>query len=170
MDLVNDVRDALYAAKVVAYAQGFEQLKAGSIEYAWNLDFGALATIWRGGCIIRAQFLDRIREAYEQQPDLSNLMLAPFFQQVLAVAQPAWRRIISEAVGGGVPIPALSATLAYYDGYRRARGPANLIQGLRDYFGSHGYHRVDREGAFHTQWGQDGSEIPLEEGVKAVKQ
>jgi 6-phosphogluconate dehydrogenase len=168
-DLINDVRDALYAAKVVAYAQGFEQLKAGSIEYGWNLDFGALATIWRGGCIIRAQFLDRIREAYAQQPDLSNLMLAPFFQQVLALAQPAWRRVISEAVQVGVPIPAFSATLAYYDGYRRARGPANLIQGLRDYFGSHGYHRVDQEGAFHTQWGQDGSEIPLEEAGKAVK-
>jgi 6-phosphogluconate dehydrogenase len=97
-------------------------------------------------------------------------MLAPFFQQVLALAQPAWRRVISEAVQGGVPIPAFSAALAYYDGYRRARGPANLIQGLRDYFGSHGYHRVDREGAFHTQWGQDGSEIPLEDADKAVKQ
>ena len=170
MDLINDVRDALYAAKVVAYAQGFEQLKAGSTEYEWNLDFGALATIWRGGCIIRAQFLDRIREAYARQPDLPNLMLAPFFQQVLALAQPAWRRVISEAVQGGVPIPAFSATLAYYDGYRRARGPANLIQGLRDFFGSHGYHRVDREGAFHTQWGQDGSEIPLEDAGTAVKQ
>jgi 6-phosphogluconate dehydrogenase len=169
MDLIDDVRDALYAAKIVAYAQGFEQLKAGSTEYGWSLDFGALATIWRGGCIIRAQFLDRIREAYAQQPDLPNLMLAPFFQQVLALAQPAWRRVISEAVQGGVPIPAFSAALAYYDGYRRARGPANLIQGLRDYFGSHGYHRVDREGAFHTQWGQDGSEIPLEDAGKAVK-
>ncbi len=159
--LIDDVRDALYAAKVVAYAQGFEHLQAGSIEYGWNLDMGSLATIWRGGCIIRAQFLDRIRDAYAEHPDLPNLMLAPFFQQALASAQPAWRRVISEAVEGGVPVPAFAASLAYYDGYRRARGPANLIQGLRDYFGSHGYHRIDREGAFHTRWAQDGSEVPV---------
>jgi 6-phosphogluconate dehydrogenase len=160
MKLIDDVRDALYAAKVVAYAQGFEHLRAGSNEYGWNLDMGSLATIWRGGCIIRAQFLDRIRDAYAEHPDLPNLMLAPFFQQVLASAQPAWRRVISEAVQSGVPVPAFAASLAYYDGYRRARGPANLIQGLRDYFGSHGYHRLDRDGAFHTRWGQDGTEVP----------
>jgi 6-phosphogluconate dehydrogenase len=159
--LVDDVRDALYAAKIVAYAQGFEHLQAGSAEYAWHLDLGALATIWRGGCIIRAQFLDRIRDAYAEQSDLPNLMLAPFFREALASAQPAWRRVIKRAVDGGVPIPALSASLAYYDGYRRARGPANLIQGLRDYFGSHGYHRVDREGAFHTRWAQDGTEVEV---------
>jgi 6-phosphogluconate dehydrogenase len=159
--LVNDVRDALYAAKIVAYAQGFEHLQAGSAEYGWQLDLGALATIWRGGCIIRAQFLDRIRDAYADQPDLPNLMLAPFFQEALASAQPAWRRVIKRAVDSGVPVPALSASLAYYDGYRRARGPANLIQGLRDYFGSHGYHRIDREGAFHTRWAQDGTEAEV---------
>ncbi|HEV2036850.1 MAG TPA: NADP-dependent phosphogluconate dehydrogenase [Candidatus Dormibacteraeota bacterium] len=159
--LVDDVRDALYAAKIVAYAQGFEHLQAGSAEYGWQLDLGALATIWRGGCIIRAQFLDRIRDAYAERADLPNLMLAPFFQEALASAQPAWRRVIKRAVDGGVPVPALSASLAYYDGYRRARGPANLIQGLRDYFGSHGYHRVDREGAFHTRWAQDGTEAEL---------
>jgi 6-phosphogluconate dehydrogenase len=163
MKLVDDVRDALYAAKVVAYAQGFEHLRAGSIEYGWDLDLGALATIWRGGCIIRAQFLDRIRDAFAEQPNLPNLMLAPFFQQALASAQPAWRRVASEAVQSGVPIPGLSASLAYYDGYRRARGPANLIQGLRDYFGSHTYHRVDREGAFHTRWSDDGTEVKVEE-------
>jgi 6-phosphogluconate dehydrogenase len=161
LKLIDDVRDALYAAKVVAYAQGFEHLRAGSIEYGWNLDLGSLATIWRGGCIIRAQFLDRIRDAYAEQPDLPNLMLAPFFQEALASAQPAWRRVISEAVQSGVPVPTFAASLAYYDGYRRARGPANLIQGLRDYFGSHGYHRIDREGAFHTRWAQDGSEVPV---------
>ena len=159
--LVDDVRDALYAAKIVAYAQGFEHLQAGSTEYGWHLDLGALATIWRGGCIIRAQFLDRIRDAYAEQPDLANLMLAPFFQEALASAQPAWRRVIKRAVDAGVPVPAFSASLAYYDGYRRARGPANLIQGLRDYFGSHGYHRVDREGAYHTHWAQDGTEAKL---------
>jgi 6-phosphogluconate dehydrogenase len=159
--LVDDVRDALYAAKIVAYAQGFEHLQAGSAEYGWHLDLGALATIWRGGCIIRAQFLDRIRDAYAERADLPNLMLAPFFQEALASAQPAWRRVIKRAVDGGVPVPAFSASLAYYDGYRRARGPANLIQGLRDYFGSHGYHRVDREGAFHTRWAQDGTETEV---------
>ncbi|HZK72539.1 MAG TPA: NADP-dependent phosphogluconate dehydrogenase [Clostridia bacterium] len=161
--LITDVRDALYAAKVVAYAQGFEHLRAGSIEYGWDLDLGGLATIWRGGCIIRAQFLDRIQEAYEEQPDLPNLMLAPFFQEVLASGQAAWRRVIGAAVQGGVPIPAFSATLAYYDGYRRARGPANLIQGLRDYFGSHSYRRTDKEGAFHTLWADGGKEVQIEE-------
>ena len=160
--LVDDVRDALYAAKIVAYAQGFEHLAAGSREYGWNLDLGALATIWRGGCIIRAQFLNRIRDAYAEQPDLTNLMLAPFFQQALASAQPAWRRVVKKAIDAGVPVPAFASSLAYYDGYRRARGPANLIQGLRDYFGAHTYHRIDREGAYHTRWAQDGSEVKVE--------
>jgi len=162
MGLVDDVRDALYAAKIVAYAQGFEHLQAGSREYEWGLDLGALATIWRGGCIIRAQFLDRIKDAYVEQPRLPNLMLAPFFQDALASGQEAWRRVVNTAVDRGVPIPAFSSSLAYYDGYRRARGPANLIQGLRDYFGAHTYHRVDREGAFHTRWAQDGSEVKVD--------
>ncbi len=160
--LVDDVRDALYAAKIVAYAQGFEHLAAGSREYAWNLDLGALATIWRGGCIIRAQFLNRIRDAYAEQADLPNLMLAPFFQQALASAQPAWRRVVKRAIDAGVPVPAFASSLAYYDGYRRARGPANLIQGLRDYFGAHSYHRIDRDGAYHTRWAQDGSEVKID--------
>src|SRR5450759_493803 len=157
--MIDDVRDALYASKIVAYAQGFEHLRAGSSEFGWNLDLGALATIWRGGCIIRAAFLDRIKDSYAQSPDLSNLMLAPFFQQALASAQPAWRSVIKHAVDQGVPIPAFASSLAYYDGYRRSRGPANLIQGLRDYFGAHGYHRVDRGGVYHTRWAQDGSEV-----------
>jgi 6-phosphogluconate dehydrogenase len=160
--LVDDVRDALYASKIVAYAQGFEHLRAGSMEFGWDLDLGALATIWRGGCIIRAQFLDRIKDAYAQSPDLPNLMLAPFFQEALASAQRPWRSVVKHAIDQGVPIPAFASSLAYYDGYRRARGPANLIQGLRDYFGSHGYHRTDREGAFHTRWAQDGTEVRLE--------
>src|SRR6266576_5569144 len=159
MGLVDDVRDALYAAKIVAYAQGFEHLMAGSKEYEWSLDLGALATIWRGGCIIRAQFLDRIKDAYEKQSRLPNLMLAPFFQEALASGQDAWRRVVKTAVDRGVPVPAFSSSLAYYDGYRRERGPANLIQGLRDYFGAHTYHRIDREGAFHTRWAQDGEEV-----------
>ena len=156
------MRDALYAAKIVAYAQGFEHMAAGSREFGWDLDLGAIATIWRGGCIIRARFLDRIRDAYTESPELRNLMLAPFFQQALAAAQPAWRRVVKRAIDAGVPVPAFSSSLAYYDGYRRARGPANLIQGLRDYFGAHTYHRTDREGAFHTRWAQDGSEVPAD--------
>ena len=161
-ELVDDVRDALYASKIVAYAQGFEHLRAGSKEFGWNLDLGALATIWRGGCIIRAQFLDRIKDAYAESPDLPNLMLAPFFQQALASSQQAWRSVVKQAVDQGVPIPAFASSLAYYDGYRRARGPANLIQGLRDYFGAHTYHRIDREGSFHTRWAQDGTEVRVD--------
>jgi 6-phosphogluconate dehydrogenase len=157
--LVDDVQEALYASKIVAYAQGFEHLAAGSKEFRWDLDLGALATIWRGGCIIRAKFLSSIMDAYEQDPHLPNLMLAPFFQDALARAQPAWRRVVKAAVDHGIPIPAFASSLAYYDGYRRARGPANLIQGLRDYFGSHTYHRVDRAGAYHTRWAQDGTEV-----------
>ncbi len=161
-ELVDDVRDALYASKIVAYAQGFEHLRAGSREFGWDLDLGALATIWRGGCIIRAKFLNRIKDAYAESPDLPNLMLAPFFREALAAAQRPWRSVVKHAIDQGVPIPAFASSLAYYDGFRRARGPANLIQGLRDYFGSHGYHRTDRKGAFHTRWGQDGTEISLD--------
>ena len=157
--LVDDMREALYAAKIVAYAQGFEHLAAGSKEYRWSLDLGSLATIWRGGCIIRAKFLNRIRDAYAEQPELANLMLAPFFEDALASSQGAWRRVVKHAVDAGVPIPAFASSLAYYDGYRRARGPANLIQGLRDYFGSHTYRRTDREGVYHTRWAQDGAEV-----------
>jgi 6-phosphogluconate dehydrogenase len=162
--LIEDVEEALYASKIVAYAQGFEHIAAGSEEYGWDVDPGSLATIWRGGCIIRAKFLDRIKEAYEESPDLPSLMLAPFFTEALARAQPAWRRVVQAAVDQGVPIPAFASSLAYYDGYRRARGPANLIQGLRDYFGSHTYHRVDRAGAYHTRWAQDGSEVRTDKG------
>ncbi len=160
--LIGDVRDALYAAKIVAYAQGFEHLAAGSREYGWNVDLGSLAKIWRGGCIIRARFLGRISDAYGEHGDLGNLMLAPFFTEALAAAQPAWRRVVARAVEAGVPVPAFASSLAYYDGYREARGPANLIQGLRDYFGAHTYHRTDRDGAFHTRWAQDGSEVKAE--------
>jgi 6-phosphogluconate dehydrogenase len=157
--LVGDLQDALYASKIIAYAQGFEHLAAGSQEYRWKLDLGTLATIWRGGCIIRARFLQEIREAYAANPGLPNLTLAPFFADALAEAQPAWRRVVKTAIDQGIPVPVFASSLAYYDGYRRARGPANLIQGLRDYFGSHTYHRVDREGAYHTRWAQDGAEV-----------
>jgi 6-phosphogluconate dehydrogenase len=157
--IVDDAQGALYASKIVAYAQGFEHLAAGSAEYSWDLDLGMLATIWRGGCIIRAQFLDRIRETYAEHGNAENLMVTPYFAAALNDAQGAWRRVVRTATDMGVPAPAFSSSLAYYDGYRRGRGPANLIQGLRDYFGAHTYRRLDREGSFHTRWGQDGDEV-----------
>ena len=160
--LVDAVRDALYASKVVAYAQGYEQMTAAAGEYGWNLDLGAISTIWRGGCIIRARFLDRIKDAYAAEPGLVNLLLAPYFRDAVAEAQDAWRRVVTVAVEIGVPVPAFSSSLAYYDGYRRERSPANLIQGLRDYFGAHTYRRLDREGSFHTRWAQDGSEVEVD--------
>ena len=153
------VRGALYASKIVAYAQGFAQMHAASAQYGWNLKPGEIATIWRGGCIIRAKFLDRIKEAYDRHPDLENLLLAPYFSAAVQSSQRAWRRVIAQAVESGVPVPTFATSLAYYDGYRRKRGPANLIQGLRDYFGAHTYHRIDRPGAFHTLWSGDGSEV-----------
>src|SRR5690606_26597780 len=154
--LVEDVRQALYASKVVAYAQGFEQMSAAAAAYGWDLDLGAMATIWRGGCIIRARFLDRIREAYARDRGLSNLLLDDYFRDAVADAQDAWRRVVTTAVEVGVPVPAFASSLAYYDGYRRERGPANLLQGLRDLFGAHTYQRIDRPGTFHTRWAQDG--------------
>jgi 6-phosphogluconate dehydrogenase len=160
--LVDAVRDALYASKVVAYAQGFEQMAAAAEEYDWRLDLGAIASIWRGGCIIRARFLNRIKDAFDEQPELPSLQLAPYFVEALSSAQDSWRRVIRTAIEIGVPTPAFSSSLAYYDGYRRERSPANLIQGLRDYFGAHTYRRVDREGSFHIRWPQDGSEIPAD--------
>jgi len=119
---------------------------------------GELATIWRGGCIIRARFLSRIKDAYDEHPDLKNLLLAPYFTDAVTGSQDAWRRVISLAVEQGVATPAFSSSLAYYDGYRRERGPANLIQGLRDYFGAHTYQRIDKSGTFHMRWAQDGTE------------
>jgi 6-phosphogluconate dehydrogenase len=157
--LVDAIRDALYASKVVAYAQGYEQMTLAAAEYGWKLDLGAISTIWRGGCIIRARFLDRIKESYADDPELANLLLAPYFKDAVAAAQDAWRRVVTVAIEIGVPVPAFASSLAYYDGYRRERSPANLIQGLRDYFGAHTYRRLDREGSFHTRWAQDGSEV-----------
>jgi 6-phosphogluconate dehydrogenase len=157
--LAHDLEHALYASKIVSYAQGFAQMAAAADDEGWDIDLGAMATIWRGGCIIRARFLDRIREAYDEEPGLRNLMLADFFASALAEAQDPWRRVVARAAELGIPTPAFSSSLAYYDGYRRERGPASLIQGLRDLFGAHTYLRVDREGAFHTMWGEDGREV-----------
>ncbi|MBO3752082.1 NADP-dependent phosphogluconate dehydrogenase [Streptosporangiaceae bacterium NEAU-GS5] len=147
---VDDVRRALYASKVVAYAQGFDQIAAASKEYGWDIDLGAMATIWRGGCIIRARFLDRIREAYEGKKELPTLLSG--FAAEMDAAQDSWRRVVATAAQIGVPTPGFSSALAYYDALRRERLPAALIQGLRDYFGAHTYRRVDRDGVFHTDW------------------
>ena len=156
---IDAVRDALYASKIIAYAQGFEQMAAASKDYGWDLKLGEVSTIWRGGCIIRARFLNRIREAYDADPALSNLVLQDYFRDAVLKAEPAWRKVVALAVAHGVAIPAFSSSLSYYDGLRRSRGPANLLQGLRDYFGAHTYRRLDAEGSFHTRWGQDGTEV-----------
>jgi len=150
--LIRDVRDALYAAKICSYAQGFALLRAASQEYDYNLKYGEIARIWRGGCIIRAAFLDDIRAAFERNPDLSNLLMDPEFGQAVQGRQGALRRVIQTAVANGVPCLAYSSALAYFDAYRTARLPANLTQAQRDYFGAHTYRRVDKEGTFHTEW------------------
>ena len=155
------IRDALYAAKIVAYAQGFEQMSAASAQYGWRLNLAEIGSIWRAGCIIRARMLDRIMEAYEHDPALASLLLAEHFRDAVADAEGVWRKTVGFAVEHGVPAPAFSSTLAYYDGFRRARGPANLLQGLRDYFGAHTYRRLDKPGVFHTRWAQDGAEVKV---------
>jgi 6-phosphogluconate dehydrogenase len=151
-DFVEQVRQALYASKIASYAQGYVQLAAAAKEHEWPLDYGAIAMMWRGGCIIRAQFLERISDAYKAQPDLENLMLAPYFADALAKAQQSWRHVIATAATIGVPVPAFMTALAYYDGYRHAALPANLLQAQRDYFGAHTYERTDKPGTFHTEW------------------
>jgi 6-phosphogluconate dehydrogenase len=151
--LIQDVRDALYAAKICSYAQGMALLKAASQEYDYGLSLGAIAKLWRGGCIIRAQFLNDITAAYERDPELTNLLLDPYFREAFLTRQAALRRVVQTAVGLGIPCLAFSASLAYFDAYRTARLPANLTQAQRDYFGAHTYRRIDREGVFHSDWG-----------------
>lgn len=146
------LRDALLAAKVCAYAQGFAVMAAASEAHNWTLDFGTIAAIWRGGCIIRARFLNRIVDAYAGDATLANLLLDPYFGDLIAKAQPGWRAVVAAAATRGVPVPALSSALAYFDSYRSARLPANLLQAQRDYFGAHTYERVDRPGSFHSDW------------------
>ncbi|MGW4224409.1 NADP-dependent phosphogluconate dehydrogenase [Streptomyces bauhiniae] len=155
----DQVEQALYASKIVSYTQGFHQIAAGSEEYDWDIDLGKVAAIWRGGCIIRAAFLDRITRAYEAQPDLPSLLADQGFADEIAAAQDDWRGVITTAITQGVPTPAFAATLAYYDSLRAPRLPAALTQGQRDYFGAHTYRRVDKEGAFHTLWGGDRTEV-----------
>jgi 6-phosphogluconate dehydrogenase len=149
---IEQVRQALYASKICSYAQGYVQLQAAAREHDWPLDYGSIALLWRGGCIIRARFLERIKEAFEANPKLENLLLAPYFADATAKAQDAWRNVIVSAVQLGIWAPAFTTALAYYDGYRQERLPANLLQAQRDYFGAHTYQRTDREGTFHTDW------------------
>jgi 6-phosphogluconate dehydrogenase len=150
--LVDAVRDALYASKIMSYAQGFTLFAAASKQFNWNLNFGDIATIWRGGCIIRAKFLNRIKEAFDRNPQMENLMLDPFFSSILKDTQSNWRHAISIATQAGVAVPAFGASLAYFDSYRQERLPANLLQAQRDYFGAHTYERIDKPGTFHTEW------------------
>ncbi|MCA9103808.1 MAG: decarboxylating NADP(+)-dependent phosphogluconate dehydrogenase [Planctomycetales bacterium] len=149
---IEAVRQALYASKICSYAQGFVQLQAAAKEHDWPLNFGDCALLWRGGCIIRAQFLDRIKEAFDEDAKLENLLLHPYFREAIANGQAAWRHVVNVATTLGLPVPAFSTALAYYDSYRREFLPANLLQAQRDYFGAHTYKRIDREGTFHTEW------------------
>jgi 6-phosphogluconate dehydrogenase len=149
---IESVRQALYASKICSYAQGFVQMQAAAKEHNWPLDFGSIALLWRGGCIIRAAFLERIKEAFDADKNLENLLLAPYFRDVLQKAQTAWRHAVVTAVNLGIWTPAFMTALAYYDGIRQERLPANLLQAQRDYFGAHTYQRVDKPGTFHTEW------------------
>ncbi|KAI3707093.1 hypothetical protein L6452_25305 [Arctium lappa] len=150
--LIDDVRQALYASKICSYAQGMNLLRAKSVEKNWNLNFGELARIWKGGCIIRAVFLDRIKKAYQRNPNLASLVVDPDFAKEMVQRQAAWRRVVGLAVSAGISTPGMCASLSYFDTYRRARLPANLVQAQRDLFGAHTYERVDRAGSFHTEW------------------
>jgi 6-phosphogluconate dehydrogenase len=155
---VNDLEAALYASKIVSYAQGYQLMRACAAEYKWNLNFGGIAMIWRGGCIIRSVFLGKIKEAFDKNPDIVNLLLDQFFMNAVDKAQQSWRRVVKTSVELGIPMPAISAALAYYDGYRHARLPANLLQAQRDYFGAHTYERIDKKRGefFHTNWTSKG--------------
>ena len=152
--MINDLRDALYAAKVISYAQGYQMMRAAAAEYHWDLNYGSIALMWRGGCIIRSRFLKNIKEAFDKNPDLANLLLDPFFTKKMQETQNGWRKVVASAVTNGIPVPCLSAGITYYDGYRCERLPANLLQAQRDYFGAHTYERIDKPRGefFHTNW------------------
>jgi len=158
---IDDLRQALFASKIVSYAQGYMLMRAAAGEYGWNLNNGGIALMWRGGCIIRSVFLGKIKEAFDREPDLSNLLLDPYFSEQIQNAQAAWRRVVAKAVALGVPVPAMSSALAFFDGYRHGRLPANLLQAQRDYFGAHTYERVDKPRGefFHTDWTGHGGDV-----------
>jgi len=153
-DLIGDLHDALYASKIISYAQGFAMLREANDKFNWQLNFGNIAALWRGGCIIRSKFLGNIRQAFDKNPELPNLVMDPFFKDTLQGLQARWRKVVASAALHGIPIPAISSALSYFDGYRTATGSANLIQAQRDYFGAHTYFRTDRDGAkpFHCNW------------------
>lgn len=154
-ELIEAIRKALYMSKICSYAQGFAQMRAAAEEYGWDLKYGDIAMIFRGGCIIRAQFLQKIKEAYDRDPELANLMLDPYFKEIVENYQGALRKVIAVAVERGIAVPTFSSAIAYYDSYRTESLPANLLQAQRDYFGAHTYQRVDKEGVFHTEWMND---------------
>ncbi|GAA0289156.1 6-phosphogluconate dehydrogenase [Gracilibacillus halotolerans] len=154
-ELVEAIRKALYMSKIISYAQGFAQMRAASEENNWDLNYGDLAMIWRGGCIIRAQFLQKIKEAYDRDPQLDNLLLDPYFKDIVEGYQDSLRKVISLAMERGIPVPGFASAIAYYDSYRTETLPANLLQAQRDYFGAHTYQRIDKEGVFHTEWMDD---------------
>ena len=158
---IDDVRQALYASKIVSYAQGYMLLREAAREYGWNLNYGGIALMWRGGCIIRSVFLGKIKDAFEKNPDLDNLLLDEFFKDAIASCQPSWRRVVTKAIEVGIPVPAFATALAFFDSYRRERLPANLLQAQRDYFGAHTYERVDaaRGEFFHTNWTGRGGDV-----------
>jgi 6-phosphogluconate dehydrogenase len=151
---VDDIRSALYASKIVSYAQGYTLMQAAADEYGWDLNYGGIALLWRGGCIIRSVFLGKIKAAFDRDPDLANLLLDPFFRERVESAQASWRNVCATAISNGIPVPSLTSALSYYDGYRSERLPANLLQAMRDYFGAHTYERVDwpRKKFTHTDW------------------
>ena len=149
---VEEIRQALYAAKLISYAQGFSLIRRASERYGWNLDFGTIAQIWRKGCIIRSVFLQKITDAYRKNPELQNLLFDDFFRTKIQVALPSWRKVVAEGALSGVALPAMSSALSYFDGLRTLNSAAKLIQAQRDYFGAHTYKRIDKEGVFHTEW------------------
>jgi 6-phosphogluconate dehydrogenase len=153
-EFLDSLRRALYAAKICSYAQGFALMQAAAAEYGWELHPGEIAMIWRGGCIIRAKFLAKIKEAYDRNPGLANLLVDDYFRSIVTDNQTAWRRVVMTATELGIPVPAFSSALGYFDAYRSGRLWANMIQAQRDYFGAHTYRRLDREGVFHTDWSQ----------------
>jgi 6-phosphogluconate dehydrogenase len=159
--VVSDLHDALYASKIISYAQGFMLMREAAREYGWTLDYGAIALMWRGGCIIRSAFLKNIKQAYEKNPQLENLLLDSFFSSAIKQAEPGWRKTVQLAIQLGIPVPTFSSALSFYDGYRRGRLPANLLQAQRDYFGAHTYERIDKPRGeyFHTNWTGSGGDV-----------
>jgi 6-phosphogluconate dehydrogenase len=159
--MVNAIRDALYASKIISYAQGYMLMREAAKIYGWELNYGGIALMWRGGCIIRSQFLGKIRDAFDLNPDLHNLLLDDFFIDAITESLPGWRKAVATAVSLGVPVPTFSSALSFYDGYRSERLPANLLQAQRDYFGAHTYERIDKPRGefFHTNWTGQGGDV-----------